>query len=621
MARLAFPNTLATALLKQRGPLRSYQWLWLLLCVAGALAAAGPRLLNQPVIYQTSSVAQVALPEDLTQRRGYASVVTNGPANAEFDAVSKIALSLLKIKDVNGQLVYPGLGAPGDSATFNVAFAPQADGRVVITATAPNADVAQRLADDAAEAFARSLRAAGGREIARNLMGWEVYAAYTGVPPRDEFQRDIRKIWILDAMHLNRAVEANDKTLTVDMLTDEDRSDLARALEVREQELSKIDLYALRGRIADPNIGPAEREQLKADELRLEAGLAAIRDTLDRLYRDYSAAYRPDAATAVFRADRAAPGVLVDRRIPLYLGLAALVGLVFGAFGVALDRSAGVMPKLRELWTYRELMRNLVLRDLRVRYKGSALGYLWTQLAPLLLMLVFLFVFSTLQKQAIALFPVFLITGLLPWNFCAEAVLSGSRSVIDNANLIKKVFFPREILPLVSVFSALLNFILSLPMMFLVMAVAQWLYAPLGGRLNFTWFIAYLPVLIVIETLFLAGIVFFTSALAVSFRDFVHLIGILIQFWFFLTPVVYALANLSLSPAQMQLMRWLNPMASLIEFYHEILYGGVVFVPGIPQPALPAVDSVFRVLLTSIVVLALGYWFFQRRSRTFGEAI
>ena len=615
MAQLAFPNTLATALLKQHGPLRSYQWLWLLLCVAGALAAAGPRLLNQPVIYQTSSAAQVDI------KRPYGSVVTNGPANAEFDAVSKIALSLLKIKDVNDQLVYPGLGAPGDSATFNIAFAPRPDGRVVVTATALDANLAQRLADDAAEAFARSLRAAGGREIARKLMGWEVYAAYTGVPPRDEFQRDIRKIWILDAMHLNRAVEASDKTLTVDMLPNEERSDLARAFEVREQELSKIDLYALRGRIDDPKTTPAEREQLKADEVRMESGLAAIRDALDRLYRDYGAAYAPDVATAVFRADRAAPGVLVDRQIPLYLGLAALVGLVFGAFGVALDRSAGVMPKLRELWTYRELMRNLVLRDLRVRYKGSALGYLWTQLAPLLLMLVFLFVFSTLQKQSIALFPVFLITSLLPWNFCAEAVSSGSRSVIDNANLIKKVFFPREILPLVSVFSALLNYLLSLPMMFLVMAVAQWLYAPLGGRLNFTWFIAYLPVLIVIESLFLAGIVFFTSALAVSFRDFVHLIGILIQFWFFLTPVVYSLSNMAISPAQAQIWRWLNPMASLIEFYREILYGTAVVAPGIPQPALPAVDSVFRVLLTSVIVLALGYWFFQRRSRTFGEAI
>lgn len=613
MAQLALPNTLATALLKQRGPLRGYQWLWIALCVLGALAAAGPRLLNQPVIYQTSSVAQVDI------KRPYGVVVTNGPANAEFDAVGKIALSLLKIKDVNGQLVYPGLGAPSDSATFNVAFVPQANGRVVVTATALNADVAQRLADDAAEAFSRSLRAAGGREIARNLMGWEVYASFTGVPPRDEFQRDIRRIWILDAMHLNRAVEASDKTLTVDMLPSEERSDLTRALEVREQELSKIDLYALRER--GKTATAAELKLIDPDIKRMEQGLTAIRDALDRLYRDYGATYAPDAATAVFRAERAAPSVLVDRRVPLYLGLAALAGLVFGAFGVALDRSAGVMPKLRELWTYRELMRNLVLRDLRVRYKGSALGYLWTQLAPLLLMLVFLFVFSTLQKQAIALFPVFLITGLLPWNFCAEAVSSGSRSVIDNANLIKKVFFPREILPLVSVFSALVNFILSLPMMFLVMAVAQWLYPPLGGRLNFTGFIAYLPVLIVIETLFLAGIVFFTSALAVSFRDFVHLIGILIQFWFFLTPVVYALANLNLSPAQMQLMRWLNPMASLIEFYHEILYGGVVFVPGIPQPALPAVDSVFRVLLTSITVLALGYWFFQRRSRTFGEAI
>ncbi len=89
------------------------------------------------------------------------------------------------------------------------------------------------------------------------------------------------------------------------------------------------------------------------------------------------------------------------------------------------------------------------------------------------------------------MFPVFLLVGLLPWNFCGEAVGSGTRSVLDNANLIKKVFFPREVLPLVSVFSSLLNFVLSLPMMFLLMAVVQLLYPPLGGRLNFSWTFAY----------------------------------------------------------------------------------------------------------------------------------
>jgi lipopolysaccharide transport system permease protein len=113
--------------------------------------------------------------------------------------------------------------------------------------------------------------------------------------------------------------------------------------------------------------------------------------------------------------------------------------------------------------------------------------------------------------------------------------------------------------------------------------------------------------------------VLFVSALAVFFRDTVHLIGIVVQFWFFLTPVVYKLDILGELPAR--IIRWLNPMASLVEFYREILYGNAVTVGGVPTPGLPALESVLRVLLTSLALLAIGYWFFQRRSGRFGEEL
>jgi lipopolysaccharide transport system permease protein len=171
------------------------------------------------------------------------------------------------------------------------------------------------------------------------------------------------------------------------------------------------------------------------------------------------------------------------------------------------------------------------------------------------------------------------------------------------------------------------NYLLSLPMMFLVMAVVQLLYPPLheqGRLLNFAPTVAYLPVLIGIQMLFLAGVALFMSALAVHFRDFVHLIGILLQFWFFLTPVVYSLDVLRVTIGGVplaQVVRWLNPMASLIEFYREILYGNTVQGSQVPTPGLPALTSVLRVLITALVVLAFGYWFFQRRSGQFGEEI
>jgi lipopolysaccharide transport system permease protein len=156
------------------------------------------------------------------------------------------------------------------------------------------------------------------------------------------------------------------------------------------------------------------------------------------------------------------------------------------------------------------------------------------------------------------------------------------------------------------------------------MAIVQLLYPPLGGRLNFSWTFAYLPVLLIIQTIFLAGVALFTSALAVFFRDFVHLIGILLQFWFFLTPVVYALDNIKLQVggvALATLIRWTNPMAALIDFYRGILYGNVVGPGQVPTPGLPALDSVLRLLITALLVLAVGYWFFQRRSGRFGEEI
>jgi lipopolysaccharide transport system permease protein len=385
----------------------------------------------------------------------------------------------------------------------------------------------------------------------------------------------------------------------------------------------KIDLPALTSR-RDQTVGN-EKERLDKDVARLTVGLDAIQAAEQHLYKTLEARFFPDLPSDAYRSARAAlPDAPVDRHILPLLALAMVIGLVFGGVGVAVDRTAGVMLKLRELWGYRELIRNLVLRDLQVRYKGSALGYLWTQLAPLLMMLVFWFVFSFFFQSASVMYPVFLIVGLLPWNFCSEAVNGGTRSVLDNANLIKKVFFPREVLPLVSVFSSLVNYILSLPMIFLLMAVVQLLYPPLGGRLNFSWTFAYIPVLIVIETLFLAGVALFTSALAVFFRDFVHLIGILLQFWFFLTPVVYSLDTITTTIGGVSLttiIRWLNPMASLIDFYRDILYGNVVGPNQIPTPGLPALNSVLRVLITALITLAVGYWFFQRRSGRFGEEI
>jgi lipopolysaccharide transport system permease protein len=616
MARVALPSEWAGALTRQHGPLRAYQWLWLILCTVGALVVAAPRILSQPVSYTSTATASISLSR-------YGGLYRDGQPNSEqFLPVQNIAIELLKFRADGETPRYPELGSP----TLGVRYEPQPDGSIRVFATGRTAAQAQQLADDGADAMVASVRAAGGREVFRVLTGsYLVNALEQGASPATPFEAQLRTIFLTSAFPLNKPTDPDERRITLDQLDAETRNDLARALEVRDVELSKVDLPALQNTsiqagldcqavLRDQN---QRADQRCRDEQRLIAGLDAIRQAAKLL----QAPFAPTAQSSAYRSATAQPGAEVPRRVVSLLALAALVGLAFGGAGVAADRSAGVMPKLRELWGYRELIVNLVLRDLRVRYKASALGYLWTQIAPLLLMMVFLFVFSTLLHNDISLYSVFLIIGLLAWNFCAEAVTSGARSIIDNANLIKKVFFPREVLPLVSVLSSLLNYVLSLPMMLLVMAAAEYLAL---GRLNFAWTFAYLPVLLLIQTLFLAGIALFTGALAVHFRDFVHLIGILIQFWFFLTPVVYPLEVIDRGVAGISLavlVRWLNPMASLIEFYREILYGRAVATPNVPTPGLPALSSVLRVLVTAIVVLVAGYWFFQRRSGTFGEQI
>jgi lipopolysaccharide transport system permease protein len=357
----------------------------------------------------------------------------------------------------------------------------------------------------------------------------------------------------------------------------------------------------------------AELDERDRDVTRLRA----IDATLQYMLGVQGATFAVDAPGAARRVVAELPAAPQPRYIPQLIALAALFGLAFGVAGVAVDRSAHLMTKAEEIWRYRELVRNLVLRDMRSRYKGSALGYLWTQLAPLGMMLVYVVVFSVLMPGGIAQFPVFIIVGLLPWNYTAEAVMGGTRSVIDGAALIKKVYFPREVLPLVSVLSSLLNFVLSLPMMFVVMALVQMTSL---GRLNLAWSFAYLPVLIILQTAMLAGVAMLLGAVAVFFRDVVHLVGILVNIWFFLTPVIYPLSNFG-DGLGVRLVRWLNPMASLTEFYRESLYGAAVAVGQVPTPGVPALSSLLRVGVTALVMLVVGYWAFERTSGRFGEEI
>ncbi|WP_129631464.1 ABC transporter permease [Candidatus Oscillochloris fontis] len=611
-----------TGLKSIAGNLRSYHWIWMLLTLVGALAVAMPRILSQPEIYYATAQTQF----DMQRYGGIYSLV--GPARTGLDvAISDAAETLRQNALARREL---RLGLP----TFDVTFIPgETPGTVLVRGVAPTAAEAQTLANAGAAELARQIRAAGGREILRNMLGWELWLALDQQAlSLNEFDLLLREIVRTQAFPMSRDLEPFSEPRALENMPREELLDIARALESRYDlwrfaiNTRNATLDAWCGTAEDPTRETAlltcAANDLKVNTELIErnreiARMRAVDAALRYLLRTHDATFLVDQPGSVQRVAASLPTTPEPRYTLQLIGLTLVFGLLFGVAGVAVDRTARLTEKVQEIWAYRELIRNLVMRDMRTRYKGSALGYLWTQLAPLGMMLVYVVVFSVLMPGGIAQFPVFIIVGLLPWNYTAEAIIGGTRSIIDNAALIKKVYFPREVLPLVSVFSSLVNFILSLPMMFLVIAYVQWSSL---GYLNLAWSVTYLPVLIIMQTALLAGIAMFLGAVAVFFRDVVHLVGIVINIWFFLTPVIYPLSNFG-DGLGVRLVRWLNPMASLIEFYRETIYGAAVAVGQIPTPAVPALSSMLRVGITALVILVAGYWVFERTSGKFGEEI
>jgi lipopolysaccharide transport system permease protein len=251
-----------------------------------------------------------------------------------------------------------------------------------------------------------------------------------------------------------------------------------------------------------------------------------------------------------------------------------------------------------EVVQYRSLLYNLVTKDLKVRYKNSVLGFVWSLLNPLLMTLVFTIVFTRLLGQTIEHFPVFVMTGLLAWNWTAATVSTGTKSLIDNSSLITKVYFPRSILPASIVFANMAHYLLAFPVIFLFMGI---------DRMRFTPWLLYVPVIWAVQAVFLVGLTLLLAALYVYFRDTIVLVEVGLTAWFFLTPIFYRVEDVA--PDYEQIMYWLNPMASVIAELHTILYYG-----GVPDPLFMA-----RTLAQSLVLLVIGALLFKRVSPHLGE--
>ena len=254
---------------------------------------------------------------------------------------------------------------------------------------------------------------------------------------------------------------------------------------------------------------------------------------------------------------------------------------------------------LVELYRFRALIAMLVLRELRARYRGSLLGFLWSFLNPLLLMLVYALVFSVYLRVPMDNYAVFLFTGLLPWLWFASSLGHAASVIVGSGPLVKRVLFPAEILPLVSVLSNLVNLLLSLPLLLVFLLLFGIRPGP---------FLAFLPLLVGLQLLLTVGLALPLAALNVHLRDVEQILSNGLVLLFFLTPVLYPVSTV---PARIRLLYFLNPIAGLVQSYQNIFFFGRE----------PHWIHLGQVALCAAIALWGGYWLFDRLRDSLAEEV
>ena len=255
--------------------------------------------------------------------------------------------------------------------------------------------------------------------------------------------------------------------------------------------------------------------------------------------------------------------------------------------------------QINELYRYRSLIWNLVVRELKARYRGSMLGFMWSFLNPLLLISVYTLVFSVYLRFNMENYVVHLMCGLLPWLWFSSSLLEASGSILAGGNLIKKILFPAEVLPLVVVMTNAINFLFSLPILLLFVILFK---IPIGAS------ILALPLVMLIQFVFSAGLAFMFSALCVHYRDIQHLLGNFLTLWFFATPIIYPLKQI---PEKFQFTVHLNPVAPLVFAYQDIFY----------YHRFPSFQALMVVAVMALVTYAMGSMVFEKFRGSFAEEV
>ncbi len=255
----------------------------------------------------------------------------------------------------------------------------------------------------------------------------------------------------------------------------------------------------------------------------------------------------------------------------------------------------------KDLWRYRELFYILSWRDILVRYKQTVIGTAWSLIRPLLTMIVFTIVFGRIAKLPTdgIPYPVFVFTGLLPWQFFSTALSESSNSLVSNANLITKVYFPRMIVPASSIITSFVDFLISFMLMVVMM-----IYYQVTPSVN----LVLLPFFIIFAFACSFGVGLFLTALNVKYRDFRHIIPFIVQFGLYVSPVGY---SSKIVPEEWRFLYSINPMVGVIDGFRWCILG---------------VDNIywtgfFISIAITMSILVLGIWYFRKTERTFADNI
>jgi len=269
-----------------------------------------------------------------------------------------------------------------------------------------------------------------------------------------------------------------------------------------------------------------------------------------------------------------------------------------------------MLSELRELWRFREAIWEFVKRDLRLRYKNSVLGFVWSMASPLMRVFVITVIIRRVMKVDAPNYSAYLFCAFMPWNFFVQAAQDACSCVLLHFMLVKKVYFPRELLPLSSVLANALHFVLGLLILFVYLAVLP---------VHPTKLVLLLPVLLVIQCAFLLGLALILSFLNVYFEDVRYIVANGLQILFFATPVIFPVETISRAGAHWYPLVMLNPIAGIVVAYQKIL------LPPIQLSDVPALPldwgNLCYTAAVSFATLLVGYWLFNRYKWRLAELV